>query len=180
MEPGSPRSSIKVKGDKPRKEVKLEEFGRINDLQRYRLSEHWDQYDYEPPNISHKLLFVEEDLRELVQEEISIKEGLYAQSEDSKGGLDANEVSKKKLDVINVEYWILAQNCGGPILDGICTAFLLKIVLADKDAVLVIVAVVTTARLILRGSLELDIVLSDVDVVGNFEALTFPKKIRNR
>ncbi|KAJ5801066.1 uncharacterized protein N7518_003134 [Penicillium psychrosexuale] len=66
---------------------------------------------------------------------------------------------------------------GGPILNGICIAFSLKIVLADKDAVLVDVAVVLTVRSILRGGLELDIVLSNVGVVGELEALTSPKKI---
>lgn len=56
-------------------EIRLEESGEIIILQRYRLFEHWDQHKSRPPNISHKLLFVEEDLREVVQEEISIKEG---------------------------------------------------------------------------------------------------------
>lgn len=68
---------------------------------------------------------------------------------------------------------------GGPILNGICTVCLLKIVLADKDAVLVGVDVVLTVRLILRIRLELDIVLLNVHVVGEPEALTFLQKIRN-
>lgn len=54
---------------------------------------------------------------------------------------------------------------------------LLKIALADKDAVLVDVGVVIPERSILRVSLELDIVLLGVDVVGDFEASTFPKRI---
>lgn len=68
---------------------------------------------------------------------------------------------------------------GGLILNGICTAYLLKIVLADKDAVLVDVVVVLTVRLILHVGLELDIVLLNVDVVGELgelEGLKFAKK----
>lgn len=52
--------------------------------------------------------------------------------------------------------------------------------LADKDAVLVDVAVVVSAILISRANLGLDIVPLNVDVVGDFEALIFPKKIGNR
>jgi hypothetical protein len=66
---------------------------------------------------------------------------------------------------------------GGPILNDICTACLLKIVLADKDAVPVDVAVVLGARSILHVYLELDIVPLSVDVVGELEALKFPKEI---
>ncbi|OQD61671.1 hypothetical protein PENPOL_c015G00363 [Penicillium polonicum] len=43
------------------------------------------------------------------------------------------------------------SSSGGPILGGICTVCLSKTVLADKDAVLVDVAVVISARLILRA-----------------------------
>ena len=68
---------------------------------------------------------------------------------------------------------------GGPILNGICTVCLLNIVLADKDAVLVDVDVVLTVRLIPRIRLELDIVLLNVHVVGEPEALTFLQKTRN-
>lgn len=41
------------------------------------------EHEYRPPNISHKRLFVEEDLREVVQEEIFIKEGPDSLSKDS-------------------------------------------------------------------------------------------------
>ncbi|KAJ5515492.1 hypothetical protein N7527_007052 [Penicillium freii] len=71
------------------------------------------------------------------------------------------------------------SSSGGPILGCICTVCLSKTVLADKDAVLVDVAVVISARLILRVSLELDIVLLVVDVVGHFEALISLKEIGN-
>jgi hypothetical protein len=55
----------------------------------------------------------------------------------------------------------------------------LKTVLVDKDAVLVDVGAVIPERSILRVSLELDIVLWVVDVVGDFEASTFRKRIGN-
>ena len=64
--------------------------------------------------------------------------------------------------------------------NGICTACLLKIVLVDKDAVLVDAAVVLTAKLILRVGSGLDIVPLNVDVVGELEALAFLKKTRKK
>ena len=75
-------------GDKTSEEVDLEQSGDINALQRYRFVLHWNNYRTRPPSFSRKLLFVEEDLREVVQEEISIKEGL---------------------DALNVKYWLLEQ-----------------------------------------------------------------------
>ena len=54
----------------------------------------------------------------------------------------------------------------------------MKIVLVDKDAVLVNVVVVLVARLILRANLELDIALWNVDVVAGLEALIFLERIR--
>ncbi|KAJ5699899.1 hypothetical protein N7536_002912 [Penicillium majusculum] len=75
-------------GDKTSEEVDLEQSGDINALQRYRFVLHWNKYRTRPPSFSRKLLFVEEDLREVVQEEISIKEGL---------------------DALNVKYWLLEQ-----------------------------------------------------------------------
>lgn len=93
-------------------EVRLENAGEINVLQRYRLLEHWHEDEHEPPNISHKLLFVEEDLREVVQEEKSIKEGLNSLCKDS----------KERLDALNVKYWILAQkwwHCRSLLQDGV-------------------------------------------------------------
>lgn len=50
--------------------------------------------------------------------------------------------------------------------------------LADKDAVLVDVAVVVSVRLIPCASLELVIVPLDMDVVGDFEGWIFPKMIK--
>jgi hypothetical protein len=65
-----------LRGDKSSVEARLEQSGEINTLQRFRLVEHWHEDKAGPANISHKLVFVEEDLREVVQEEISIKEEL--------------------------------------------------------------------------------------------------------
>ncbi|KUM62190.1 hypothetical protein ACN42_g4916 [Penicillium freii] len=155
-------------GDKTSEEVDLEQRGDINALQRYRFVLHWNKYRTRPPSSSRKLLFVEEDLREVVQEEISIKEGLDALSKDA----------KEKLDALNVKYRLLEQLCyGDPILNGICTVCLLKIVLADKDAVLVNVAAVLIVRP--RVHLELDIVQLNVGAVVELEALTFLKKTRD-
>ena len=86
-------------GDKTSEEVDLEQRGDINALQRYRFVLHWNKYRTRPPSSSRKLLFVEEDLREVVQEEISIKEGLDALSKDA----------KEKLDALNVKYRLLEQ-----------------------------------------------------------------------
>ena len=99
-----------LKGDKCSGEIRLEESGEINILQRYRLLAHWEQHEGRPPNILHKLLFVEEDLREVVQEEIYIKEGP-----------DSLKVSQKRLDALNTQYWILAQkwwHCRSLLQDG--------------------------------------------------------------
>lgn len=101
-----------LKGDKTSEEIRLEESGEINILQRYRLLEHWMGHEFRPPNISHKLLFVEEDLREVVQEEIFIKEGPDSLSKDS----------QKRLDALNIQYWILAQrwwHCRSLLQDGV-------------------------------------------------------------
>ncbi|KAJ5425988.1 hypothetical protein N7465_001058 [Penicillium sp. CMV-2018d] len=86
-------------GDKTSEEVDLEQRGDINALQRYRFIVHWNNYRTRLPSSSRKLLFVEEDLREVVQEEISIKEGLDALSKDA----------KEKLDALNVKYRLLEQ-----------------------------------------------------------------------
>ncbi|CDM38077.1 unnamed protein product [Penicillium roqueforti FM164] len=105
-EPSRDRVHRKVgimRGDKDSWEVGLERSGEINILQRYRLSEYWTLIRRDntgPPFISHKLLFVEEDLREIFQEEISIKEGA-----------DLNKDAKERLDALNARYWLLEQKC---------------------------------------------------------------------
>ena len=88
-------------GDKTSEEVDLERSGEINTLQRYRLFQYFRQverFDTKPPFISHKLLFIEEDLREVVQEEISVKEGATL-----------NKDAKNRLDALNAKYWFLEQ-----------------------------------------------------------------------
>ncbi|KAJ5186988.1 hypothetical protein N7449_009982 [Penicillium cf. viridicatum] len=140
-------------GDKDHWEADLEQSRDINGLQRYRLYQYWNKVrdNTRPLFDSHKLFFVEEDLREVVQEEMSIKEEHKILNKDA----------EERLHALNIKYWLLMQTCkmglyeerlsyGGPILNGICTACLLKIVLTDKDAVLVDVDVVLTVRLIPR------------------------------
>ncbi|CAG8036202.1 unnamed protein product [Penicillium nalgiovense] len=89
-----------LRGDKPFVEARLEQSGEVNTLQMFRL-----------------LLFVQEDIREVVQEEISIKEELDALNKDAKDAKDA----KEKLEGLNVKYWILAQkwwHCRSLLQDG--------------------------------------------------------------
>lgn len=91
-----------LRGDKNHWEVGLERSGDINILQRYRLCQYIDQVKRDnlgPPFISYKLLFIEEDIREVVQEEISIKEG------NATPGTNAEE----RLRVLNKKYWLLSQ-----------------------------------------------------------------------
>ncbi|KAJ5478845.1 hypothetical protein N7530_004354 [Penicillium desertorum] len=100
-----------LRGDKSSVEARLEQSGEINTLQRFRLVEHWDEDKAGPANISHKLLFVEEDLREVVQEAISGLDALNKKAKDA----------KEKLDDLNVKYWILAQkwwHCRSLLQDG--------------------------------------------------------------
>lgn len=78
-------------GDKTPDEVKLERSGKINNLQRYRLTQVWGQIrrnNIKSPFDLPRILFIEEDLREVVQEEISIKEGTTL-NKDAKERLDA-------------------------------------------------------------------------------------------
>lgn len=91
-------------GDKDIWELDLERSGEINILQRYRLRQHLrrpSHDDSERPFISHRLYFIEEDLREVVQEEISIKEGLDVLEKCGK--------EKERLDVLNTKYWLLER-----------------------------------------------------------------------
>ena len=90
-----------LRGDKNHWEVGLERSGDINNLQRYRLHQYFAEVkrdNLQPPFISYKLLFTEEDIREVVQEEISIKEGL-ALTKDT----------KERLGILNAKYWLLKQ-----------------------------------------------------------------------
>ncbi|KAJ5977699.1 hypothetical protein N7501_001041 [Penicillium viridicatum] len=89
-------------GDKDHREASLEQSGDINMLQRYRLHQYWNQVRRDntgPPFDSHKLFFVEEDLREVVQEEISIKEEHNVLNKDA----------EERLYALNVKYWLLVQ-----------------------------------------------------------------------
>lgn len=109
-----------LRGDKPFVDARLEQSGEVNPLQRFRLVEHWHEDRAGPANISHKLLFVEEDIREVVQEEISTKEELDALNKDANDAKDAKD-AKEKLEGLNVKYWILAQkwwHCRSLLQDG--------------------------------------------------------------
>ena len=89
-------------GDKDDREADLEQSGDINMLQRYRLHQYCNEvkrYDTGPPFDSHKLFFVEEDLREVVEEEISIKEEHNILDKDA----------EERLYALNVKYWLLMQ-----------------------------------------------------------------------
>ncbi|KOS38799.1 hypothetical protein ACN38_g10366 [Penicillium nordicum] len=91
----------RIFGDKTPDEVKLERSGKINNLQRYRLTQVWGQIrgdNIKSPFDSATILFIEEDLREVVQEEISIKEGTTL-----------NKDAKERLDALNAKYWFLEQ-----------------------------------------------------------------------
>jgi hypothetical protein len=93
-----------MRGDKDCWELDLERSGEINILQRYRPGPYLRQATKDNsghPSISHRLHFIEEDLREVVQEEISIKEGLDI--------LGKCEKEKERLDVLNTKYWLLEQ-----------------------------------------------------------------------
>ncbi|KAJ5640933.1 hypothetical protein N7528_000558 [Penicillium herquei] len=176
-----------IAGDRDDKEEnRLEKSGHINALQRYRLREHnenendggsYFQTTAEDPHIAHHLYFLEEDLREIVQEEISIQLGLS----------NKHTKDSERLEILNRKYWLLEQKwCeelliyGGLIPNGICIRRLMKIVLLGMAVVPVDVDVVIFANLLLNESLELDIALLNVAVVAKLEGLKFLKKTRRR
>ncbi|KAJ5092834.1 hypothetical protein N7456_008695 [Penicillium angulare] len=90
-----------LKGDTSIEELDLEQSGDINILQRFRLHAHFDNYHDLPDTtyIPHQIIFVEEDLREIVQEEISIKKWPNL----------ARAEAQDRLHDLNVKYWCLAQ-----------------------------------------------------------------------
>ncbi|CAG8924277.1 unnamed protein product [Penicillium salamii] len=84
-----------IPGDKAKIEVELERNGDFNALQRYRyvtLRKHTVRPDTAP-----RLLDTEEDLREVVQEEMSIKNGTVTPE------------TEERLRVLNAQYWRLSQ-----------------------------------------------------------------------
>lgn len=99
-----PGSKWKLVGDRDNTHDEIEQSGNIDALQRYRIIEDRGcvQYDHpqvadKDPLISHHLYFIEEDLREVVQEEESIK--LH----------DLNQHSAERMDVLSRKYWLLEQ-----------------------------------------------------------------------
>jgi hypothetical protein len=93
--PHNPTDMV-VGGEKTETETKLERDGNINALQRYRYLT-WRNSVH--PESSCELLDTEENLREVVQEEISIKEGTATP------GTNAEE----RLSILNKKYWLLSQ-----------------------------------------------------------------------
>ncbi|KAJ6028181.1 hypothetical protein N7540_003757 [Penicillium herquei] len=165
-------------------EARLEQSGDINALQRFRLAEHYRGIPNDDPQISHRLYFFEEDLRELVQEEIAIKLHIL------------NKNTKERLEVLNKKYWFLEQkwrhyySC---LRDGYQrNAFdlwrshpkwymhqtLMEECAPETVDVPVDVGAVIFVSLPLYGSLELGIVLLNATVVVKLEALKFLKKTR--
>ncbi|CAG8242278.1 unnamed protein product [Penicillium olsonii] len=84
-----------IDGDKDEAEIAHERNGKFNALQRYRYKSYWS--NPKDAHVSAQLLDTEEDLRELVQEELSIKDG------------PATRETDKRLHVLNTEYWHLSQ-----------------------------------------------------------------------
>ncbi|CAG8004825.1 unnamed protein product [Penicillium salamii] len=84
-----------IPGDKDKIEVELERNGNFNALQRYRYVTHW-KYIVRPDTAPGRL-DTEEDLREVVQEEMSIKNGTVTPE------------TEERLRVLNAQYWHLSQ-----------------------------------------------------------------------
>ncbi|CAI7573094.1 unnamed protein product [Penicillium bialowiezense] len=86
-----------MSGDRSENEVMLENKGNINTLQRYRYVQ-YHQHSYYP-DVAPKLLNTEEDLREVVQEELAIRER----------ELFSDKNSKERFHHLKVRYWSLSQ-----------------------------------------------------------------------
>ncbi|KAJ5928992.1 hypothetical protein N7466_007948 [Penicillium verhagenii] len=126
-------------------EARLAKSGNVHALQKYRYDNHFcPLWPRKYIDDSPKLLDVEQELREVIQEEISIRQRTHSSSGEA-------NISKERLH-------------------GICTKDLLRIVLAGKAVVLGVVAAVSIAMLIKPASLELDIVPFNVDVAKEREA----------
>ncbi|KAJ6157427.1 hypothetical protein N7470_005019 [Penicillium chermesinum] len=74
-------------GDKDEEEDRLELSGNLNALQRYRIVDFYDQLEENSDTIddlaAHSIYFIEEDLREVVQEEISIQSNISSQDKNT-------------------------------------------------------------------------------------------------
>jgi hypothetical protein len=79
-------SEDRLLGDKGDSEIKKEKNGNINALQRHRYVAFRDR-PFTTPDVSCNLLNTEEELREVVQEEIAIREGDHPSSVNSKDRL---------------------------------------------------------------------------------------------
>ncbi|CAG8412249.1 unnamed protein product [Penicillium salamii] len=91
-----------IRGDKVDDERSREKKGKVNSLQRFRYVRHEKILEREKensPDCSYKLLQAEQNLREVVQEESAIKEGIQPLSKDA----------QERLIVLNTTYWRLSQ-----------------------------------------------------------------------
>lgn len=93
-----PRLQANLIGGMSISEARKAKYGDIHDLQEYRYSHFYRCYQG-LPGYSRKLLDVEEELREVVQEEISIKEGINTLTKGA----------KERLRVLDARYFLLKQ-----------------------------------------------------------------------
>ncbi|KAJ5920236.1 hypothetical protein N7516_011094 [Penicillium verrucosum] len=87
-------AGMAIVGEMTGMETKLESDRKTNDLQQYRYLKSCAI----SPESSYNLIEIEESLREVVQEEISIKEG------NATPGINTEE----RLRILNTEYWLLS------------------------------------------------------------------------
>lgn len=96
---GLSEEQVTIPGDGGSVEADLEKSGKVNELQRHRLSLfRKSTVHFGIPDSSFDLLNTEQELRELVQEEIAIREGL-----------SLNTLAGTRLRYLNVQYQILSQ-----------------------------------------------------------------------
>ena len=86
-----------INGDRSNTEIALEKKGDINALQRHRYVEYHGKTHY--PDVSPHLLNTEEELREVVQEELAIREKEFS----------SDKSLKERLHYLSHRYWSLSQ-----------------------------------------------------------------------
>lgn len=102
--PKEPKEGLSILGDGLNSEVDLEKDGQINTLQRWRYRESVLALGRSKiTDASFDLLDVEQELRELVQEEITIREN------QNDGSLTDKSAAEERLQTLNSKYQVLAQ-----------------------------------------------------------------------